>query len=156
MSEQGCVFCVADDPQVFHEGRLVRGRWDDFPDMAGHALGHALLIPRRHVTSWFEATPEERAELAEATLIARESILARYSADGFNLLVNAGFGAGQSVPHLHLHVLPQYGPRERKRPPSGEAAHQRVIQGLRDEVLRLRAELARVQAPPAAEGAGSF
>ncbi len=147
MSEQRCVFCVADDPQVFYEGGLVRGRWDDFPDMAGHGLGHALLITRRHVASWFEATPEERAELAEATLVVREIILGRFPADAFNLLVNAGFGAGQSVPHLHLHVLPQYGPGKRKQPDSGEVVHQRAIQSLRDEVLRLRLELAQRPAP---------
>lgn len=138
MAENRCPFCVTGDPQVFYEGRLVRGRWDDFPDTPGHAL----LITRRHVASWFDASPEERSELAEATLAVREIVLARYPAEAFNLLANAGFGAGQTVPHLHLHLLPQYGPGEGKRLEAGDAVHERVIQSLRDEVLRLRAEIA--------------
>ncbi|MCI0570367.1 MAG: DUF3427 domain-containing protein, partial [Myxococcaceae bacterium] len=88
---------------VFHEGRLVRGLWDAFPVNPGHAL----LVTRRHVETWFDASPEERAELSEATVLAHRRILERFPADGFNVGLNAGAAAGQTVPHLHLHVIPR-------------------------------------------------
>nr|WP_228530930.1 MULTISPECIES: DUF3427 domain-containing protein [Myxococcaceae] len=98
-----CPFCSPRAEQVFHEGELVRGLWDAFPV----SPGHALLVTRRHVPTWFEATDAERAELTAATLLARQTILRHYPAEGFNLGVNAGEVAGQTVPHLHLHVIPR-------------------------------------------------
>ena len=70
--------------------------------------GHALLVPKRHVANWFDATEEERAELIAAVDIARDAILAKYKPDGFNIGVNVDTAAGQTVFHLHLHVIPRY------------------------------------------------
>jgi diadenosine tetraphosphate (Ap4A) HIT family hydrolase len=80
------------------------GLWDGFP----LSPGHALLVPRRHVATWFEALPEEQRELLEAIAAARDAILARHRPDGFNVGMNLGEAAGQTVPHLHLHVIPRY------------------------------------------------
>lgn len=98
-----CPFCSLSDEPVFHEGVLVRGLWDAFPVNPGHAL----LIPRRHVASWFEATRAEQAELLEAVEVARAEIDRRFGADGFNLGINVGAAAGQTISHLHLHVIPR-------------------------------------------------
>jgi len=103
-ASDGCPFCEAMPERVFHEGRLVRGVWDGFPV----SPGHALLVPRRHVATWFDASPEERLELTEAIALARETILLRHRPDGFNLGMNLGAAAGQTVLHLHLHVIPRY------------------------------------------------
>jgi len=62
----------------------------------------------RHVSSWFDATSEERAELVAGIDIARESIRERHDPDGFNIGVNVGAAAGQTVFHLHVHVIPRY------------------------------------------------
>src|ERR1700677_269233 len=94
-----CPFCQP-RTDVFYESPLALGIWGLFPV----AEGHALLITRRHVADWFDATTEERADLAEATLLARLAIQARFGFDGINLGVNIGEAAGQTVPHLHLHV----------------------------------------------------
>jgi superfamily II DNA or RNA helicase len=67
-----------------------------------------LLITKRHVASWFDATREEQAELIAAVEIARQSILDLHKPDAFNIGVNAGAAAGQTVPHLHVHVIPRY------------------------------------------------
>jgi len=107
MSAPPCPFCQPDQRRVFHEGRRVRGLWDGYPV----SPGHALLVPRRHVGAWFELDADERVELAEATDAARAAILARHqrpTPDGFNLGVNAGEAAGQTVRHVHLHVIPRY------------------------------------------------
>ena len=110
MTEPPCPFCTIDAQRVFYTGEVVIGIWDAFPVSAGHAL----LLPKRHVASWFDATAQERTELAEATAVAREAILERNARenlripDGFNIGVNVGESAGQTVFHLHVHVIPRY------------------------------------------------
>ena len=103
-ASEGCPFCDPAPERVFHDGRLVRGLWDGFPV----SPGHALLVTRRHVATWFEASSDERIELAEAIERARQAILTRHRPDGFNVGMNLGAAAGQTVPHLHLHVIPRY------------------------------------------------
>ncbi len=104
-----CPFCAPDAARVFHEGARVLGVWDGF----AVAPGHALLVTKRHVETWFDATPEELHELADAVGPAREKIraLRRRSgepeAEGFNVGVNIGEAAGQTVMHLHVHVIPR-------------------------------------------------
>lgn len=78
--------------------------WDSYPV----SLGHALIIPRRHVPSLFDATATERAEILSLADEARQILVERHSPDGFNLGINDGAAAGQSVPHLHVHLIPRY------------------------------------------------
>ncbi len=78
--------------------------WDRFPV----AAGHALVIPRRHVTTWFDATPEEHGALVAAIERVRQEILQRHKPDGFNIGINVGAAAGQTVFHLHIHIIPRY------------------------------------------------
>lgn len=79
------------------------GLWQGSPV----APGHALLVTRRHVASWFDASPEERSELAEGTHAARVALQELGPSDGFNIGVDVGAAGGQSVPHLHVHVIPR-------------------------------------------------
>ena len=104
MTERSCPLCHPRDDQIFHRGQLVLGLWDQFPV----SPGHALLVPRRHVASWFEATDEERTELMTAIAEARAAIERARRPDGYNLGVNIGHAAGQTIFHLHVHVIPRY------------------------------------------------
>jgi diadenosine tetraphosphate (Ap4A) HIT family hydrolase len=79
---------------------LVLGLWDRHP-------GHALLIPIRHVRTWFEASSEEQASLVRATEFARAAIDSTAPADGYNIGINSGEAAGQTIFHLHVHVIPR-------------------------------------------------
>ena len=63
MSRGDCPFCLPEAERVFHEGPLTRGLWDGFAVSAGHAL----LVPKRHVSSWFEASEAEQHDLADAS-----------------------------------------------------------------------------------------
>ena len=99
-----CPFCPPPGDRVFHEGSLVQALWDGFPV----SPGHALLISRRHVASIFDCSLEERAELFDAIDVVREKILERHQPDGFNIGINVGAAAGQTVFHLHVHVIPRY------------------------------------------------
>ncbi|MCC6995796.1 MAG: HIT family protein [Deltaproteobacteria bacterium] len=98
-----CPFCDPAAERIFHEDALVRGLWDGFPV----APGHALLVPRRHVADWFDATEAERGALLSALDVARAAITTRHKVDGFNIGVNVGAAAGQTVPHLHVHLIPR-------------------------------------------------
>jgi len=103
--EKPCPFCHPDASRVFHEAPLILGLWDGYPA----SPGHALLVPRRHVADWFAASAAEQQALLEAIPVARDAILARgHSPDGFNIGVNVGYAAGQTVMHVHLHVIPRY------------------------------------------------
>ena len=117
MNAGECPFCPPDPGRVFYEGNLVIGLWDDCPV----SDGHVLLVPRRHAATWFDATPEEQRELIEAIGVAKDNILARFTPDGFNLGVNIGEAAGQTVFHLHLHVIPRY--RGDVEDPTGGVRH---------------------------------
>jgi diadenosine tetraphosphate (Ap4A) HIT family hydrolase len=104
MSTPNCPFCHIPEEQRFYDGTLVFGIWDSHPA----SPGHALLIPKRHVPSWFDATAAERAELLAAIDAAREAIERTRSPDGYNIGMNIGAAAGQTVFHLHVHVIPRY------------------------------------------------
>lgn len=99
-----CPFCPPPQERTFHRGSLVTGFWDGFPV----SPGHALLVPVRHVATWFEATAEEQAELATSISAVRHAILEKHAPDGFNIGINVGEAGGQTVPHLHVHVIPRY------------------------------------------------
>jgi diadenosine tetraphosphate (Ap4A) HIT family hydrolase len=79
-----------------------------FADGYPVSLGHTLVIPKRHVASFFETTAEERAELFSLLDWCRNEIIARHNPDAFNIGINDGRAAGQTVMHLHIHLIPRY------------------------------------------------
>jgi superfamily II DNA or RNA helicase/diadenosine tetraphosphate (Ap4A) HIT family hydrolase/HKD family nuclease len=103
MTQAGCPFCNPPSERVFYRDSLVIGLWDGFPVTAGHAL----LIPVRHAPTWFDATQDERAALMRSIDIARHAIESQGMVDGFNIGINCGEAAGQTVFHLHIHVIPR-------------------------------------------------
>lgn len=71
--------------------------------------GHALVVPRRPVATWWDATHEERAAiLALVDEVKRQLDAAEPKPDGYNVGFNTGVAAGQTVGHLHVHVIPRY------------------------------------------------
>jgi len=104
MTEPPCPFCTIDPTRILHESGLVRILRDGFPV----SPGHLLLVPRRHIVSWFDATPEEQQALTSAIAVARSLVEQEHQAHGYNVGMNLGEAAGQTVMHLHLHVIPRY------------------------------------------------
>ncbi|MFO0588878.1 MAG: DEAD/DEAH box helicase family protein, partial [Polyangiaceae bacterium] len=70
--------------------------------------GHTLVIPRRLIVTWFDATPEERTALFALVDEVKRRLDERLHADGYNIGINAGEAAGQTVMHLHVHVIPRF------------------------------------------------
>ena len=77
--------------------------WDGFPV----SEGHALVVPRRHVASVFDLPPAELASLWEFVGRVREELTNRFPVEAFNIGLNDGPLAGQTVPHAHIHVIPR-------------------------------------------------
>jgi len=70
--------------------------------------GHTLVIPKRHVGSFFELETAELEDLLSVLERAKARLDAEYGPDGFNIGINDGPAAGQTVPHLHVHLIPRY------------------------------------------------
>ncbi|MGE0708799.1 MAG: DEAD/DEAH box helicase family protein [Planctomycetota bacterium] len=104
MTGTTCPFCDLEPGSVAHAGQLVVALRDRYPVTPGHTL----VIPRRHVPTWFEATPEEQRELWDVVAAVKRQLDAELCPDGYNVGFNAGAAAGQTVMHLHLHVIPRH------------------------------------------------
>src|SRR5688500_4594400 len=104
MPEHDCPFCTTPDDAWLHSAPLVRALWDRY----AVAPGHALIIPPRHVAAWCDASTAERSAMLEMVDVIRLIIDQKHSPDGYNLGLNIGAAAGQTVDHLHLHVIPRY------------------------------------------------
>lgn len=97
-----CPFCGADD--ALFETTLWRARRDRYPVNEGHLL----LVPKRHLSSALELTAEEWQDLRGAITRACDLLQSERRVDGFNIGVNVGAAAGQTIWHVHVHVIPRY------------------------------------------------
>ena len=105
MNHSECPFCSVVAERIFHAGAHILAIWDGFPI----SPGHALIIPKRHIASWFEISPDERIELVDAITLVRDTIMKDHKPDGFNIGINQGRVAGAGIDeHLHAHILPRW------------------------------------------------
>ncbi len=100
-----CIFCNPREEEILAENDYALLIVDNSPV----SEGHCLVIPKRHIKTFFEATPKENNAFYELILKAKEIILANGNTpDGFNIGSNNDVAAGQSVFHLHIHIIPRY------------------------------------------------
>ncbi|NLZ28282.1 MAG: HIT family protein [Firmicutes bacterium] len=99
-----CVFCAKSGPDIIAENELAKAFYDQFPVNEGHVL----IVPKRHVTGCFEATPGEISAINELVFGVKDILDSKYKPDGYNIGVNVGYAAGQTIFHLHMHVIPRY------------------------------------------------
>ena len=105
VQEQECRFCVRKSGRrIMLEGEYGFAAWDRHPA----SEGHFLVIPYRHFASYFDISDEEREELWLLVAQGRDMCEEKYHPDGYNIGINVGPAAGQSIPHLHIHVIPRY------------------------------------------------
>ncbi len=97
-----CIFCGLKDYVL--ENELAYAVFDVEPVNPGHLL----IITKRHVQSYFDITPEEELAMRELLQEGKKLIDAKYSPDGYNFVVNCGRCSGQTVMHVHMHLIPRY------------------------------------------------
>jgi diadenosine tetraphosphate (Ap4A) HIT family hydrolase len=103
-TQKPCPFCTLPTERIIDSNEFGVTIRDGFPV----TLGHTLVIPKRHVGSWFETSKEEQKALMELLTKAQKVLEKEFSPDGYNIGINDGPAAGQTVPHLHMHLIPRY------------------------------------------------
>jgi len=100
-----CIFCRPRD-----ESDLLAGNDLAIAFPAGFPVspGHALIVPRRHEPDFFSLAVEEQAAVIALVNPVRAALDERLAPDAYNLGVNVGKAAGQTILHTHLHVIPRY------------------------------------------------
>lgn len=104
MDTLGCPFCTPLSEHVVLVNDLCFARWDNYPVNEGHML----IIPHRHFADYFDASEEEKKALWGLVDQAKLLLDNQLSPQGYNIGVNVGEVAGQTVSHLHIHLIPRY------------------------------------------------
>lgn len=99
-----CIFCNVNDANKIKQYKHWFTIWDGFPV----SKGHCLIILNRHVETFFEISKEEYDELYVIIKECKDRIDKKYNPNGFNIGINNGMPSGQSIPHLHIHIIPRY------------------------------------------------
>jgi len=99
-----CPFCTLDPIRIVLANDHAIALHDGYPVTPGHSL----IVPKRHIASFFEATKEEQAAMFDLLAEMRQLLQLELSPDGFNIGINNGTAAGQTVMHLHIHLIPRY------------------------------------------------
>ena len=98
-----CIFCQP-DRLILAQSALSLA----FPDGFPVSKGHTLVVPKRHVVSLWEMTAEEYMDAFDLVRQVKKVLEEMFAPQGFNVGVNCGETAGQSVFHAHIHVIPRY------------------------------------------------
>lgn len=104
MTTPGCPFCDSARQHILCDRPLAFATPDTYPVNRGHTL----IIPRRHVASFFDTTPPERQALLDLLDEAKSLLDREHKPDGYTIGINGGEAAGQTVMHLHIHLIPRY------------------------------------------------
>jgi len=99
-----CPFCTMAPEKIVAQNAHTFTVRDTLPV----SPGHTLIVPKRHIAGIFEAQPDEVAALWEALQLARTQLIKEFTPDGFNIGINDGLAAGQTILHLHMHIIPRY------------------------------------------------
>lgn len=99
-----CAFCTLLSQRVIDENATAMVIRDGYPV----SPGHTLLIPKRHIGSFFDLSEQERSNLFSLLDHAKRALDEELHPQGYNIGINDGAAAGQTVPHLHVHLIPRF------------------------------------------------
>lgn len=100
--ELNCLFCNPEN--LIYDSTFWVAFYDGYPV----SPGHTLIVPKRHVASFFDLNVNERLSFNCAIKAVKEIIDKKFKPDGYNIGVNVGEAAGQTVMHCHIHIIPRY------------------------------------------------
>ncbi|MDP5115744.1 MAG: HIT family protein [Burkholderiaceae bacterium] len=99
-----CTYCNLSESRIIDQSPLTLVFRDVFPV----SPGHTLIIPRRHVESYFDLTDQEREDMTFMMMRAKNALKTELSPQAFNIGINEGFAAGQTVAHINMHLIPRF------------------------------------------------
>lgn len=99
-----CPFCKIDNTRIILENDSAFAIYDGYPV----SPGHSLIIPKRHIASFFEANRDEQVSFLSLLDEMQAILIKERNPGGFNIGINVGEAAGQTVMHLHIHLIPRY------------------------------------------------
>ncbi|MBU3158528.1 HIT family protein [Clostridium frigoris] len=99
-----CIFCNINESEIIVENRYAVAILDHFPVNNGHCL----IITKRHFANFFEATEEEIKAIYKLMHEVKQMFDIQYEPAGYNIGINVGTYAGQTINHLHVHFIPRY------------------------------------------------
>lgn len=106
--DKKCVFCgiekAVDKSRIIYEDSTWIAMLDGYPV----SEGHTLLIPKRHCETYFDLNYLELASLGVTIGIVKMVLDKRYKPNGYNIGINCGEVAGQTINHCHIHIIPRY------------------------------------------------
>lgn len=117
---EDCLFCnliSQDGLKLWHKDDVCYVIEDKFP----LSKGHLLVISRKHFNDWFDATEEVQHHLISVANKMKSRLEGEFSPKGYNIGINCGEVAGQSVHHMHLHLIPRYSESPLSRKECGSA-----------------------------------
>jgi len=97
-----CPFCNSEG--IIFENNLAYAKMDAFPV----SPGHMLIIPKRHVPDFFSLTEEEKTAIFRLLDETKLYIDSKYHPNGYNIGINCGEAAGQTIFHVHIHLIPRF------------------------------------------------
>ena len=103
MTNNPCPFCTSARPRVA-ENELAFAIADGFPV----SPGHTLIVPKKHIATVFELPADQYAACFDLVRTVQGALQEKHKPDGFNIGVNCGEVAGQTVMHAHVHLIPRY------------------------------------------------
>jgi diadenosine tetraphosphate (Ap4A) HIT family hydrolase len=99
-----CIFCNIERERIIVENEGAFAIYDNFPV----SYGHMLIIPKKHYNNYFEANQQTKEQLWKLVDNCKEAVDKKFNPDGYNIGINCGEAAGQTVMHLHIHLIPRY------------------------------------------------
>ncbi len=103
-SEDNCIFCIAKNQKILFENNLAMAVFDNYPV----TRYHSLIIPKRHVPQYFDLHQAETNATTQLISSVKDHLLSIDSSiEGFNIGINCGAVAGQTIQHCHIHLIPR-------------------------------------------------
>jgi len=101
-----CLFCdkIQKKEEIIYENDSVVAFYDGFPV----SKGHILIVTKRHIQTYFDANLTEKADIDHAIMALKSQLDEKFHPEGYNIGINNGIASGQSVLHLHVHLIPRY------------------------------------------------
>ncbi len=108
MDHTDCIFCKIANGEISSRTLYEDDNFRVIFDISPASKGHAIILPKKHAANIFEISEEDASKIYVVAKKVATALSEELQCDGVNILQNNGEAAGQSVFHLHMHIIPRY------------------------------------------------